>query len=456
MAGTGGTSGRGGTGGPGGGGGAGGSVGSGGTTGAGGSSGTGGSSGSGGSGGTGGVASGPVHITSAVVFPNFQGATLRVAVDSQDTAVVVGPSATSMTDDPGPTVTWFPRQGSPHSATFANAITPSAIALDPSRNLWMVGQLYRAVDFGVGVLAPVDGGYYLARLDASGSVAWSRAVTRAGSVYVGSAVTDSQGNAYVVGGISTTTNGVLEESVFVTKFSPDGVEIYNREFPGTDSSAFAADVAVAPNGGVFIVGTYNASVQFGSVTLTRNGSSIDGGFVAALDPATGAPNFALRFGGTIFDVGNAVDVTSTGAVRVAGLLSGDGSIGGVAVHGTPNGSPFVAELTADGVGSWARTIPSDGIVFAADTNAAGHTFAGGYLSGTMKEAFVYDVTDSGATMPLRTTVADDTNGVMFVAADRHGGAWVTGDFKGAIDFGIGVLNAGGATTFGSFLVHLEP
>ena len=207
----------------------------------------------------------------------------------------------------------------------------------------------------------------------------------------------------------------------------------------------------------YIIGTYNASLQFGSTTLRRPGNSIDSGFVAALDPDTGAAKRATRFGGALFDVGNSVEVTSAGAVRIAGLVSGDGAVGGFGFHATPNGSPFVAELTAAGVANWARVIPSDGIVFAADSKAAGHTFAGGYVNGTTKQTFLYDVTDTGATTPLLTTIADDSNGALFVAADHHGGAWVTGDYKGTLELGtVGLSTAGTGSAFGNFLLHLEP
>ena len=131
----------------------------------------GGSGGGGASGrdGGGGDADGALHVTSSQALPNLQGSARLVVVDSQDTAIVVGVSAASDLDDPGPRVTWIPRQGSPHGTTFASAITPATIAVDPSRNLWLVGQLYKAVSFGGPTLAAVDGGYYLVRLNADGS-----------------------------------------------------------------------------------------------------------------------------------------------------------------------------------------------------------------------------------------------------------------------------------------------
>src|SRR4029079_4746773 len=170
-----------------------------------------------------------------------------------------------------------------------------------------------------------------------------------------------------------------------------------------------------------------------------------------------APNWVMRFGGPDFDVGNSIEVTSAGALRISGLLSGAATVGGVTAQGDSLGSPFVAELAATGDANWVKVIQGEGIVFAADTNAAGHTFAVGYLQGTIKETFVADVApDGNATLPLRVTIAYDSNGANFAAADRHGGVWITGDFKGTLDFGLGPLDAGRTHAIRNNLAHLAP
>jgi hypothetical protein len=331
------------------------------------------------------------------------------------------------------------------------------MAVDPSGAVWLAGQLYRAIDFGGPTLQPVDGGYYLVRLNPDGSLALSRAVTRAGTVTVYSATTDAQGNVYVVGEVYTAGAPVID-SAFVTKFSPAGDELYNREFACQGTNAYTTDVAVAPNGDLFIVGSYGYPLQIGTTLLTLPSSSIGSGFVAALEPDTGAPRWASRFGGNNFDVGNSISVTSTGALRVAGMLSGQGVVGGKRVQGSPDGSPFVAELTATGAGNWVALIDGTGIVFETDTNAADHTFAVGYVkdSDTTNQTFVADVAGGVVTMPLRVPVSADSNGALYVAADRHGGVWATGEFQGTVDFGTGPLSAGMPDTLGNFLVHLEP
>jgi hypothetical protein len=444
--GTGGTAGAGGggTGGTGGGGAGG--------TGGGGTAGGGGAGGQGGAGGSGSA----LRVTHAEALPHSSLATLLVVVDRQDTAVVVGPSVQNASEDPGPTVTSIPLQGAPRKTTFSNAITPEAIGVDPSNNIWMAGQLYRPVNFGGPTLQPAYNGYYLAKLTSSGAHLFSTAILRVATPYLRNIVTDAQGNAYVVGGISD-GNIPSKGSVFVTKFSPSGAELFNQQFPSQGSFAFAADLAIAPDGELIIVGTHNGSLQFGSTTLTLPTGSINGGFIAALDPATGAARRAYRFGGPDYDVGNSVEVLSDGTLRVAGLMSGPAAIGGMNVQGTAQGAPFVAELTQQGLANWVRFVGGDGIAFAADSNAADRTFAVGYVLGTVRETFVASVgQDAMLTVPFRTTIAYDSNGAWFAAADRHGGVWVTGDFKGTATFGANTINAVDQTAFGTFLIHLEP
>ena len=369
------------------GGGAGGAAGGG--AGGGGTAGGGGAAGQGGAGGSGAA----LRVTHAEALPHSSLATLLVVVDGQDTAVVVGPSVQSANEDPGPTVTSIPLQGAPRKTTFSNAITPEAIGVDPSNNIWMAGQLYRPVNFGGPTLQPAYSGYYLAKLTSSAAHLFSTAILRVATPYLRNIVTDAQGNAYVVGGISD-GNIPSKGSVFVTKFSPAGTELFNQQFPSQGLSAFAADLAIAPDGELIIVGTHNGLLQFGSTTLTLPATSIDGGFIAALDPATGAARRAYRFGGADYDT-ETVDALSDGTLRVAGLMSGPVTIGGMNVQGTAKGSPFVAELTQTGVANWVRFVGGDGIAFAADTNAAGRTFAVGYVLGTARETFVASVGQDG-------------------------------------------------------------
>jgi hypothetical protein len=428
----------------------------------GGNGGAGGQAGSGAAGGAGG-GSASLRLTLAELAPASQLASLGllVAVDAQDTAVVIGPAATNASQDPGPAISWLPRQGTRRRMTFANAVTPKAIAVGPGDALWLTGDLFRPVTFGGPTLPAVENSHYLVKLGADGSHGFSVAVARSASPNLQAITVDGDGNSYVVGAYyMNPPTGGLTSSVMVAKFSPTGGELWNRAFPGTETSAYAADVALAPNGDVVIAGGFAGQVTFGATQLTSQSAMSGGynGFVAVLDPANGDPRRAFRFGGTVFDLANSVEVSAAGVVRIAGELSGASMVGGMNATALAAGSPFVAELSLTGVGSWVRVVSGRGIVFGADTNASGRTFAAGFVDvgdGTVRESVVAAVgSDAALTIPVRVNTGEG-NGATSAAADRHGGVWIGGELRGSATFGTTTLTAPSGEP-GNYLLHLEP
>jgi hypothetical protein len=428
----------------------------------GGNGGAGGQAGSGAAGGAGGGQA-SLRLTLAELAPASQLASLGllVAVDAQDTAVAIGPLATNANQDPGPAISWLPRQGARRRMTFANAVTPKAMAVGPGDALWLTGDLFRPVTFGGPTLPAVENSHYLVKLGADGSHGFSVAVARSASPNLQGITVDGDGNSYVVGAyyVNPPTGG-LTSSVMVAKFSPTGGELWNRSFPGTESSAYAADVALAPNGDVVIAGGFAGQVTFGATQLTSQSAMSGGynGFVAVLDPANGDPRRAFRFGGTVFDLANSVEVSAAGVVRIAGELSGASMVGGVNGSALAGGSPFIAELSLTGVGSWVRVVSGRGAVFGADTNTAGRTFAAGFVDvgdGTVRESVVAAVgSDAVLTIPSQVNIGEG-NGATSAAADRHGGVWIGGELRGSATFGTTTLTAPNGEP-GNFLLHLEP
>jgi hypothetical protein len=287
------------------------------------------------------------------------------------------------------------------------------------------------------------------------------------SVWLHALAVDPQGNAYVTGSTEVyPLSGGLVEGVFVTKFSPTGAARFTRVFQGNDFDAAAADLAIAPNGDVLVAGYYSGTLDFGIASLTsraRSGSSSTcNGFVAALDPADGTARWARSFGGTTFDLAYAIDVTPSGALRVSGELSGASEIGGLSATAAIDGAPFVAELTADGVGQWVRVVEPSGLVFASDTDPAGRTYAVGRVPGASSgypmngsRSFVAAVLGDGSfSLPL--DVVTNAGGALGVATDRQGGLWVVGTFAGSVAFG-GVTLSGPTTSNGAqYLLYLAP
>jgi hypothetical protein len=380
-----------------------------------------------------------------------------VVVDSNDTAIVVSPSSGGGTADPGPTITWIPAQGQPHSVSYPNAITPAALAVDQAGTIWLIGQLYRPVSFGGSTLQPVDNSYYLAHLGADGSPLGIYAMTRNDLTYAVSVIVDASNNVYVVGSVLWAMG--TRSYAYVTKFSSSGTQIYDQTFVGSDTNAEIDAIAIAPDGDLVVAGFFNATMLVGNTSLTSAAGLSPNGWFAILDPATGAPRSAFRFGGTTFDDASDVAVTSAGNIRLAGRLSGYSTIGGITVQADPNGSGFIAEVTPTGVARWVDLVGGaiPGMIYEMATNAADVTFAvGGLYDGSATDATVAEVDSVGQlSLPVRVANADP-NGAVYCAADHHGGVWVTGEFQGTIDLGTGILTAPNPTLPANFVVHLQP
>jgi hypothetical protein len=402
-----------------------------------------------------------LHATFSQVIPASIAAPIGslVAVDSNDTAIVVSPSSGSTTGDPGPKITWFPAQGQPHSMSYPNAVTPTAMSLDQAGTIWLVGELYRSVSFGGSTtLQPVTNGYYLVHLGTDGSPLGSYAVTREDVTFAQTVVVDASNNVYVAGGVLLTT-GTLGSYVFVTKFSSSGAQTYDQTFVGTDTEALAQGIAIAPNGDIVVAGYFNATMKVGTKTLQSAAGLASNGFFAILDPSTGAPRNSFSFGGTTIDVASSVAVTSAGNLRIVGSLTATSTVGGKTVQADPNTSAFIAEVTTAGTANWVNLIGSGtpGAIFQTAINAADVSFAVGHLSETSTtDAIVADV-DSADHLSIPVRVANpDGNGATDCAADHHGGVWVTGEFQGTTDLGAGTLTAADSTLPSNFVLHLQP
>jgi hypothetical protein len=398
--------------------------------------------------------------TYAFAQTQIQGVMIRV--DSTDTAVIVGAlSPPSVSEAPGTFVEWVPRTGNPRMKTFPTGITPQAMALDADNGIWLAGQLYQDVTFGGPTLAAVENGYYIVKLAADGSHVFSSRVVRADNATPWALRTDPAGNAYLVGAIAKISSA-YKQRVFVTKTSPQGTEIYNKEFPGTDTEAFAQDVVIAPSGEVVIGGFFNATVQFGATKLTSLAGLSTNGFVAVLDPIDGSAKRAFSFGGTIVDSVSSLSFTSSGALRVAGVVTGTGMMGGKSYAAAPEGSGFVAELSlSTGAATWLQLSAHPGSIGPSETDSHDRTFAVGNIvdANRLGTGTFLEVVD-GTLMPLFPFQMgiNQTGGLTGVVLDHHGGAWIEGTYQGTgVDFGMGVVPPSPDSAMPrGFSVHLEP
>jgi hypothetical protein len=403
---------------------------------------------------------GPQHVSRAVAFPSSNMALvgLRIAVDPHDTAVVLGPAANSDADDPGAAVTWLPATGATRQKVFAGEPTPHALAVDASSAVWLAGGLEKAATFGGATVPATSNGYGLVKLAPDGSNLFTKAILRpeADIVYDSPyAITfDAAGNAYVVGSL-VLSKPEIHVSVLINKFSPTGELLADRVFFGDAQFGVAEDAAIAPSGDLVIAGSFGGTLVVGEQTLVSASGEYNNGFVAIVSALDLSPKHAYSFGGAAYyDRAFAVDVTSTGRVRVAGVLAGRSSIGGSTVEAETGGSGFIAQLSAAGAADWVKLVDGQSFIIQTSTNAHDRTFAAGSTSVSPNGFLGVIGDDAQLTFPLQ--MGGGLNGAVATASDLHGGVWVALEGSGDASFGNVPLEGASGPGAANLLVHLEP
>jgi uncharacterized repeat protein (TIGR01451 family) len=176
---------------------------------------------------------------------------------------------------------------------------------------------------------------FVARIQSDGgSLVFSTYIGGSGdefSFYRSGHAIDAAGNVYISGLTSSvdypTTGGVIRTvrtnttyDGFITKLSADGQTILASTWFGGNGDNNVADVAIAPNGDVVVVGDTNATTGLplvGQIQSTYQGGLRDG-FVARLNTTLTGAVFSTYFGGDDRDVAKDVAVDPTGAIHVVG------------------------------------------------------------------------------------------------------------------------------------------
>ncbi|MBL8265105.1 SBBP repeat-containing protein, partial [Steroidobacter sp.] len=209
----------------------------------------------------------------------------------------------------------------------------SFIAVDKDGSAY-VGGWTTAPDFPVtqGAFQPSFAGgerdLVVAKLAPNGDVVWSTFLGGAGDDVPAEVALDTAGSVYVVGTTDSANFPVTADAfqtryqgnrdVFVTKLTASGSAVYSTYLGGSGSEERLAGIALADDGGAFVVGT-TRSTDFPLVSplqATRRGES--DAFVAALDPAGKALRFSTYLGGSASEVTRHAAVDGQGSLYVAG------------------------------------------------------------------------------------------------------------------------------------------
>ncbi len=173
------------------------------------------------------------------------------------------------------------------------------VAAAPDGSIFAVGSFDGSVDFGDGTThTPSGADAFLVKLDGNLGTVWSRAYGGASLQIASAVVADAAGNA-IVGGTFAGTITLDREytsadarDAFVVEVDPSGAPVWSRVLGGLGNQEIT-DVALAPDGDIWIAGGTGGAVDVCGVALPHAGG--EDVFLVRLSPQ-GIPIGMQSFG----------------------------------------------------------------------------------------------------------------------------------------------------------------
>ena len=320
------------------------------------------------------------------------------------------------------------------------------MAVDKAGNVYITGYFNGSAVFGTTKLMSNDQEMFIARLDASGAVKWAR--------QVGCPMFFDQGTDVAVDGKGDVYFAGCACSGFVGKYSPAGKKIWvATAYP------YVAGIAVDGKGHTHVLGHFLGSATFGGTTLQARGPKASADvYLAELDPS-GNWLRAVSAGGKQFDRGVDIGLDKAGNRYITGTMSDTATFGKKQVTVKRPHSVFVARLDPKGSGfTWAVAADTGGLQFElvrlAVTSAGVSTICGSIRSSATfgkhslspkgpEDAFVAQVSASGQFTWARTLGGTAMDTARAVAVDGVGDSYVAGYFGTSISLGGKVFTAKG-------------
>lgn len=344
----------------------------------------------------------------------------------------------------------------------------SGIAVAADGVVALVGHFQGTLTFGGAPLVSAGGtDVFVAKLDAAGEEIWSKRYGDMSSQNGRDVATDFAGNVVITGdyygaidfgdGDLPPPVGAGNRNVFLAKLSSDaGNGMWSKGFGGGFDTATA--VAVDGSDSVLAAGNYGQTIDFGTGMLTSVGSSDM--YLVKFD-AQGVTSWAQSFGGSADDNPDDIAVDSSGSILVAGSFRETVNFGGATMTSAGSLDVCVAKLTTAGNHVWSKSF-GDASGQLASSIAAGPggsvvlrgrfsgsvDFGGGVLvAGGAPNIFLATLDDQGDHLWSKRFGDSAQNDRGRVAIDSAGNVLLTGSTSGTIDFGNGPLSTAGGLDF---------
>lgn len=427
----------------------------------------------------------PTFLWSSVYGKALQQSAHEIATDAAGNVVIAGTFAGSVDFGGGPLVSvgaediflakfdgtgahlWSKRFGG------GNTDWGRSVAIDPSGNILITGDANStSINFGGGTMS---GGIFVAKYDPNGNHIWSKRFGEIPYPYGQSyhVATDNAGNVLITGYFTYPINfgdvpmtSAGGDDVFLAKLSSSGNTLWSRQFGGTGRD-WGLGLTADSSGNVVVTGFFADTAAFvGGPDLSSAGG--DDIFVAKFRP-NGAHMWSKRFGNLFTEqVGDLVATDSSNNVFVVGRFRGSANFGGATLTSFGEADVFLTKLNAAGDHVWSHQYGNDrmqwghGLSVDSEDNVAiagysinGVDFGGGRLPDTDEyDAYVAKFDGAGNHLWSQNFGGPDDQYAYSLASDPDDNLYVTGDFRGSMDFdGTFVASAGGLD---SFIIKLGP
>jgi len=375
------------------------------------------------------------------------------------------------------TVLWAKKAGSMYTDDFG-----VSVAVDKAGNLYASGTFYSStIKFGSVTLTNSGASNtFLVKYNPAGNVVWAKNSGGNSNAYLVDMTTDNNCNILMsgtctydslrFGSIVIKNSGSYE--TFAVKYDSTGTALWAKGAGNHLSSSYGYGVATDGSNNVFVCGSFQDSITFGSIKLT--GSSNNNLFVTKYN-ASGNAIWAKTATGDYEQDAQAITVDPSGNVSISGFFSSTmldfgGSVS-ISTSGS-RGNSFLAQYDGSGTIKWARATGGEyydqSVSLASD--AAGNLYmAGRFQSDSVtfgslvlyNSVSLYDSTNdiylakynsSGKAIWAKSAGGFRDDYPEKVIVDNNGNPYLVGEFISAsIDFGATTLTNGG--DFDAFITN---
>lgn len=382
-----------------------------------------------------------------------------------------------------------------------NDQTAEGVGVDDDGNVYVIGSFSGSLDVGTGMLVaptPLDdwkNNVFFAKYDKFGAPVWAKNWGDTSNQLAAQVTTDGDGNSAVLirtrgtmdlGGGPLTSKG--DNDILVGKFDADGGHLWSKLFGGSMLDR-AERIAFDGSGNVLVTGRFAGTVNPGGGLSTLMATGAADGVVIRFDGATGAPELAVKLGGTGDDeYGFGVAADADNNIYVTGRFDGTMTLGATTLESAGGADVFVAKLSSAGAFVWAKRYGSAGDDRAYDLvvePTSGDVIVTGYftdaisfggvpetlLSSGARDIFVARLTGDGdhvwsraygdAADQLGPDASYSTTKWTALALDGAGNIHLGGPLWGEAEFNpaspgaSGLLKSKAATTADAFFVKLS-